>query len=52
MVRGSRGREWSVAAGEITEAWFRRVLEPGGTEVYFSVAIALEIPLDPPYIIF
>ena len=52
IVQGSIGTELSVAAGEITEAWFRLVLEPGGTEVYFSVAIDLEITLDPPYIIF
>ena len=52
IVQGSIWTELSVAAGEITEAWFRLVLEPGGTEVYFSVAIDLEITLDPPYIIF
>ena len=52
IVQGSIGTGLTVTAGEITDAWFRLVLEPGGTEICFSVEIEPEVSLDPPYIIF
>lgn len=52
IVRGSIGTALTVTAGEITDAWFRLVLEPYDTEIYFSVGIEGKIEVVPAQIIF